>query len=401
MFLLKTFTPIILVVGFIGNLLSFYVFTRPGIRDFSVFRILAYLSIVDFFYLIVGCSHLIGISYFDYDFRNYSDLVCAFHSFLTLFLSHSSSNILALVSVHRCVTLTQMKPRNLNRNNHLHNSINTNRGEVDAKNYIVSHTTSSFKKFLSLFKTADLIVLGVISLIFIFDSHFLFLMRLGSTKMSVTLSDDSNITEITVIEGPLVCYPSSEDKRFYYEFYTKMWPLFDLFVYSYIPFLIMIICTIIIIYHFVKIKRKLKKHFVKGTKLTNRRPKKTNTNNNNNNNANESDIGDRRFRMTSFLVSVSNFKNKKRQKNEMIQRVTRRNNQTFKLLLSINIIFFILVTPIVTCNSLGLLTEQSTSSTTLEIVYILAYLNHCLNFFLYGMSCKTFRDALVKSICWK
>ncbi len=57
---------------------------------------------------------------------------------------------------------------------------------------------------------------------------------------------------------------------------------------------------------------------------------------------------------------------------------------------------FALVTPLVFCNSLGWL-EDNDNTLRLELVYILAYLNHCLNFLFYGMSCEMYRLILMKS----
>jgi len=108
--LLQIVIPIILFVGSIGNTISIYAFTRPSVRGLSTFKFLAYLSLIDQLYLLVGLPHILSIAYVDYDFRNYSNLVCSVHSFFTLYLSHLSSNILAAVGVFRCVTLTTLRP---------------------------------------------------------------------------------------------------------------------------------------------------------------------------------------------------------------------------------------------------------------------------------------------------
>lgn len=108
--LLRIIIPVILFVGSLGNMISIYVFTRPSLKGLSTFKFLAYLSLIDYLYLLVGLPHIIVIAYSDYDFRNYSNFVCSVHSFLTLYLSHLSSNILAAVGVFRCVTLTSLRP---------------------------------------------------------------------------------------------------------------------------------------------------------------------------------------------------------------------------------------------------------------------------------------------------
>ena len=129
------------------------------------------------------------------------------------------------------------------------------------------------------------------------DSHFLIFMRLSS------INDDysSNLTTY-------VCYPLNEKSPNYYYFLAQLWPWIDLFLYSCIPFTIMIFSTAIIIYKLCKT---------------------TNTTNINSNNNNKND------------------------QNETAKR--RRNNQVCKLLITLNTTFFILVTPLVFSNSTGLI----------------------------------------------
>jgi hypothetical protein len=84
-----------------------------------------------------------------------------------------------------------------------------------------------------------------------------------------------------------------------------------------------------------------------------------------------------------------------RNNSDIAKRRTKKNSQVYKLLLTLNVCFFVLVTPLVLSNSLGYLHE---SATTTEIFYIFAYLNHCLNFLFYGVSCKVFRTILIDTL---
>ena len=77
----------------------------------------------------------------------------------------------------------------------------------------------------------------------------------------------------------------------------------------------------------------------------------------------------------------------------MAKKRSKKNSQIYKLLLTLNLFFFVLVTPLVLSNSLGLL-KDSQYGIRLELVYILAYLNHCLNFLFYGLSCEIYRVIL-------
>ena len=68
-----------------------------------------------------------------------------------------------------------------------------------------------------------------------------------------------------------------------------------------------------------------------------------------------------------------------------------KNKQISYLLLTTNFIFICLVSPLLVFNSLRLLQENSISTT---VVYLLSYANHGLNFIFYGISCEKYRHEL-------
>jgi hypothetical protein len=225
--LLEIFMPIILVVGCAGNLISFYIFTRPNVRGLSTFRFLAYLSVVDLLYLLIGLPHIIVIVYSGYDFRMYSNLVCSLHSFLTLYLSHVSSNILAGVGIFRCVTITRLKPPNKQQtmpsrksthnahaskkraasafcsnhetqllavNKHLSGS-SAHRQRSSFRFSLNARITNARQSLKTNFGNADAIIFALMLILFVFDSHFLIYMRLndfGSPNGQDLLSLESN-----------------------------------------------------------------------------------------------------------------------------------------------------------------------------------------------------------------
>lgn len=84
---------------------------------------------------------------------------------------------------------------------------------------------------------------------------------------------------------------------------------------------------------------------------------------------------------------------------DVAKKRSKKNSQIYKLLLTLNIFFFVLVTPLVVSNSFGWLKEGD--NVTTQLVYTFAYLNHTLNFVFYGFSCKIYRSIvydLLKSI---
>lgn len=75
-------------------------------------------------------------------------------------------------------------------------------------------------------------------------------------------------------------------------------------------------------------------------------------------------------------------------------RTKQKRNQTYKLLLTLNVIFFVLVTPIVLVNAF----EVFSSEMVRNIAYILAYMNSCVNIIFYILTCETYKNILFKKI---
>ncbi|CAF1042651.1 unnamed protein product [Brachionus calyciflorus] len=404
--LLEILIPFILIIGTLSNLVNFYVFTRPTLKGLSTFRFLSYLSLVDFFYLIVGSPHILANVYFEYDFRDYSNLSCSLHSFFTYYLSHLSSNILAAVGVFRCVTLTNLTPMkpntfNLNTKRHSNNKCLNETSQFKRKFSApqssvdvieIKRSRKSFiKRFISDFGSADMIVLAIMFIIFLFDCHFLFWMRLSKLDYSDFELSSTNSSQLS-----LKCYPSSSDQPIYSEFYTKAYHWIDLFLYSYIPFTIMVICTILIIYRLFQLNKRLK---LSSTRQCKEIPVLKN----------DEALFQKLDESKCDLKTESNSKEchnnkatqykqiKKSSKvNDLAKKRTKKNNQIYKLLLTLNIFFFVLVTPLVLSNSLGFLDYiKETHQSIFEIVYILAYLNHSMNFLFYVLSCEIYRSILI------
>jgi hypothetical protein len=239
--LLEVLIPVLLVVGTLGNLLSAYVFTRPSIRGLSTFKFLAYLSVIDCLYLLIGLPHIIVLVFADYNFRNHSNVVCSLHSFLTIYLSHLSSNILAAVGVFRCVTITTLRPvkSNLMRSTNAAaasiaqtivldekqrrqmNSNNNNNVKSEKLHIVYSNnarSSSLIRRLMPRWDQVDVIVFAIMLVVFFFDFHFLIFMRLNLE--TTTTTNGTNETLATA----LTCYPSSIQSGAYYSFYTYVHP---------------------------------------------------------------------------------------------------------------------------------------------------------------------------------
>jgi hypothetical protein len=367
MIVLAIASPIILIIGLLGNLISFIVFTNEKMRNLPTFRFLAYLSLIDFLYVLTGIPHLMSISFYQFDFRNSSNFICSFHSFLTIFLSHLSSNLLAAIGVFRCFELTSnndlaKKRVFLNKNNF------RNKQEKDVA--YSSDRKSIFKRFISYFGKVEFIILIIITILLICDSHFLIMMRISEHFIN-----NENVTNIS--NKISICHPANDTEQIYFEFYTIYWPWIDLLLYSYIPFIIMVTSTTIIIQKLVSANRNF---IIK--KKNNLKPKFEII---------ELTDMNESVQMNNELEPKDKKKEKKRLSKQFKKR-KKRNNQVYKLLIFLNTTFFLLVTPVVLCNSLKILKFEN--EFVLEFVYILAYLNHCINFICYTYSCEMFRKIL-------
>ena len=359
---LKITTPIILLTGLIGNILSFCIFTSKKMRNLPTFKFLAYLSLIDCLHIATGIPHIMSITYGNFDFRNTSNFVCSFHSFLTIYTSHLSSNVLAAIGVFRCAEITSSKS-SAPKMSKLNKSSNFKSERKRDKSIVYStHETKCYQRVFKSIGRVELIMLIIMLVIFVVDFHYLIFMRL---TIDLNQYDAENETI------SYVCYPSySNNSSFsYFGFYTTIWPWIDLFLYSCLPFTVMMTSTTIIIYKLCSANKNLKQRYKLTEETTN-------------------------VLKTQNEAKILKEKVENRYVIKAAQRRAKRNNQVYKLLLSLNILFFILVTPIVLCNYFKLLNRKY--EIILELVYVLAYLNHCINFVLYGLTCELFRTTLTE-----
>lgn len=212
-----------------------------------------------------------------------------------------------------------------------------------------SNRLTFWQNFKAKFGKIEITITLLTVILFIFDSHYLFLMR---------LSGDSSSTQ--------ECFPSKDRSKIYYEFYTSYWPFIDMLLYSYIPFAVVILGTAIIISLIKKSNSTLKKQY------------KMNLNN-------MAVYQKKRVHAKRFIET----KKIAEKIYEEAKRRVKRNSSIHKLLILLNFKFMFLVTPLVICNTLKLFGNENQLS--LEILFILAYLNHCSNFFCYLFTSHVFR----------
>ncbi|CAF1303756.1 unnamed protein product [Adineta ricciae] len=95
----------LLIVGTFGNVLSFIIFSHGTLRKSSTFRYLALLSLMDLLVLYSGLLDLfLTIEYGGaFSLRNLHPITCRLHTFITYWSQHCSSWILSFISVDRAV----------------------------------------------------------------------------------------------------------------------------------------------------------------------------------------------------------------------------------------------------------------------------------------------------------
>lgn len=101
----KIFTPILLVLGIFGNLLSILIFSKATMKKHTTFKYLLLLSIVDICCLLSGCGDIFLGVYFEVTLRDFNEFSCKLHSFMVIFFTHSSSMLLVCMSVDRVVVI--------------------------------------------------------------------------------------------------------------------------------------------------------------------------------------------------------------------------------------------------------------------------------------------------------
>jgi hypothetical protein len=104
--LLKIILPFLLIIGFIGNSLSIYIFSRPLLIRYTTFRYLTWISFLDLGALLFGCTEIILMIFFNFHIRLASEIFCKLQPFFVIFFTQTSSMMLAIMSIDRTIVIT-------------------------------------------------------------------------------------------------------------------------------------------------------------------------------------------------------------------------------------------------------------------------------------------------------
>ncbi|CAF2808374.1 unnamed protein product [Rotaria sp. Silwood2] len=185
-------------------------------------------------------------------------------------------------------------------------------------------------------KSADRIFLAMCLTVLLINSHILLFM---GSKQRIIVSSINNLTSYKDI---VIC--THNTSKIYFQFFEKPYNIIDLFSYVLIPFVIMTICAGIIAYR--------------------------------------------------LFFSLSNTTMNKRTKGKIRKGTTRRAKQISYMLFMLNLVFILLLAPIVIGQIFQELNQEHRYRLFNSITLLLSYSNHALNFVLYGVASPQFRLTL-------
>ena len=197
-------SPLLLLVGVVGNTLSVLVLLRKALRSSTTMFYLIFLSVGDILTLYTGLLRYWISNAFDIDVRNISDTGCKIHTFLVYLSLDFTVWVLVSVTVDRCLSVSM---------------------------------PFRTKRICTIWRS-KLIVIFIVFVLSLKNMHFLWNLELSYLRTET-------------------CNGKSESIR---QFYRFVWPWIDFSTFCLIPFSIMIFCNIKIIYHMVISQRKVKAH---------------------------------------------------------------------------------------------------------------------------------------------
>jgi len=215
--IIKICIPALLIIGTFGNILSIVIFTKKSMKGYSTFQYLTLLSVIDLFVLYTGGCQIWLEHLFEINLRTMNNFFCKTHSFLVYFFTHFSSILLASMSIDRMIAIL---------------------------------TGNSTKKIKARKTLKTFLIIALITALINF--HFLIFMQLSSINQS-QFNNESLAEKIHCYADPAV-----NASMYYFIYITNVFPWIDLTVYALLPFIVMIISSLIIIITTYKQSKKIK-----------------------------------------------------------------------------------------------------------------------------------------------
>ena len=332
-----TTVPIVfLIFGTISNILSITVFMRREMRKYSSFVYFGILNIINLALIYVTILRIILQFNFKFDLRSNNIATCKLHVFLTYFLGHLSSFLICTISIDRVISVVFLNKA----------------------------------KLLCTPRIALIVTLCLAFLNFFISSHFLFF-------ESAFVDSSTNSTNTT---KEIQCEPPNG--TVYYSFIDNAWKIIDMSIFALIPFVIMSICSVIIIIRVAKQSEKVRVH--KNREIKSLLSKTVNNNNNNNNNLQE------KAKNEESVRNLSKMKNR----NKSEKKFSSRTRNLALMLIPVNILFLVFLAPVVM--TMYFYKNVGRDMLTIAITELLAMCNYTFNFIIYFLTSSKFREELCK-----
>lgn len=378
--MLSTIPFVVLAFGILGNLVNVCIFSKRKMRSSSsTYRFLMYLSACDLFVLLFGAGKFLIKSDFSFDLRDFSLFSCSIEKFLIYWSMHVSSLLSMAVNVDRAyiifkLKLTQTENKTSVTSTHITThpkSINTTTNNKASEKKSSSWWSCSKTRFV------DNIVLIIGFFSIIINLHFLISLKNTSiinatNDAKYTISDfESNVKSPKTLENItfsflnhssfqiLRCVPLNNSP--YETFLLHVWFWIDLFIYSLVPFVLMAICSTVIIIKLKKINKGYKS----------------------------------RLSLTQTTTTTTHTR-------RIYSRKLRRNIQISFMLFSSNL-YFLLTMCLFWLWFLGDDYQMETFESDLKqsYIYMLLYSNNAFGMIFYSFSSSQFRRELFKLIRFK
>lgn len=216
----------------------------------------------------------------------------------------------------------------------------------------------------------------------------------GVSNLDYVNSHTNNNKSNTHHAGLIEYRCESKNGTAYDKFLDPTFKWIDLLAYAIIPFITMAICTILIVRVLFRSNRRLNKgRHATGSSTTTGDSKKSAATGPPA--AAAVAVNDKTTSSKPLLNPNTNTNNTTKKTNAATNATNNRANRAKHLtytLIALNCLFFCLVSPLVIV--LVFLKDNTTKKLLLNIVYLMAYINHAINFILYGFSSPPFRNEL-------
>lgn len=363
---------LIIVIGTIGNTLNIIVFGRRNMRKGSTFRFLLYLSTCDLLVLLVCATDALSKFGFGFEIRSYSKFTCRLHTFLTYLLIHSSSVILMVISVDRALMVTNTSLMGIICKQKRTQTTPTSSARERETSPPPTGQKSPICRLLKYFSITansrrmathrvDIVMFFVFVCLVMLNGHYLAFLNLNimvdeyETNRSVSLGaaetpgNGSSPALATAQALIFICFPRSDQS--YHSFLIEYWTYIDIFVCAFIPFVIMSVCSVIIL---TKIRRKNQNYF------------------------------------NNLLLNRNSETSR-----QYVHKRSKKSRQLLYMLLITNLYFFLSQLPY--CVTFVLFRGTSHKSIVGQfLVHVLSYTNNAVNFLFYGFSSQKYRQQLIQ-----